>query len=306
MVFVDNTFYLAVLFYVLSWFSAVKRQVSIFLLCMGLVANFFSIAGRYYLSFPLMPMYQTPFFLPIFIGLFSIKIIWNKDKMRVSIISVISCLSIIAVFFPNDFYLPFLKSKTIFSHIFFLSGVMAKACFIIAGVYSIHNLPFYKKELYFDRVTNTLSMFVERHCNAVQICLMAVIKKYRKSRKNSETREIPVNKSIDTNKKIMNWIITGFALWTISMFSGEIWSFLGWGNPVAWDDAAILTTMATWLYYVCFLHLHFVKAFKNYQIKTYAAAFGTILILILNFYPELGIFQIPRINRIFEFPWMVL
>ncbi len=274
MVFVENTFYLAVLFYVLSLFAAVKRQVSIFLLCMGLVANFLSIAGRYYFSFPLMPMYQTPFFLPFFIGLFSIKIIWNKDKMRVSILSAIFCLSIIAVFFPNDFYLPFLKSKTIFSHIFFLSGVMARACFIIAGVYSIHNLPF--------------------------------IKQYRKSRKNPEIREIPVNKSIDTNKKIMSWIITGFALWTISMFSGEIWSFLGWGNPVAWDDAAILTTMATWLYYVCFLHLHFVKAFKNYQIKTYAAAFGTILILILNFYPELGIFQIPRINRIFEFPWMVL
>ena len=34
----------------------------------------------------------------------------------------------------------------------------------------------YKKELIFDRITNTLSMFVERRCNAVQIRLMAVIK----------------------------------------------------------------------------------------------------------------------------------
>ncbi len=35
----------------------------------------------------------------------------------------------------------------------------------------------YKKELIFDSVTDALSMFVERRCNAVQIRLMAVIKK---------------------------------------------------------------------------------------------------------------------------------
>ena len=34
---------------------------------------------------------------------------------------------------------------------------------------------FYKKELIFQRVTNSLFMFVERHCNAVQLGLMAVI-----------------------------------------------------------------------------------------------------------------------------------
>ena len=34
---------------------------------------------------------------------------------------------------------------------------------------------FYKKELIFDSVTDALSMFVERRCNAVQIRLMAVI-----------------------------------------------------------------------------------------------------------------------------------
>ncbi len=35
----------------------------------------------------------------------------------------------------------------------------------------------YKKEPTSDKVTNTLSMLVERHCNAVQIRLMAVYKK---------------------------------------------------------------------------------------------------------------------------------
>ncbi len=44
---------------------------------------------------------------------------------------------------------------------------------------SIYNLfPFfYLEELTFDKVTDSLSMFVERHSNAVQIDLMAVYKK---------------------------------------------------------------------------------------------------------------------------------
>ncbi len=33
---------------------------------------------------------------------------------------------------------------------------------------------FYKKERIFNEVTSTLSMFVERRCNAVQIGLMVV------------------------------------------------------------------------------------------------------------------------------------
>ena len=39
---------------------------------------------------------------------------------------------------------------------------------------------FYKKELTFGKVTDALFIFAVRQCNAVQICLMAVIKKIQK------------------------------------------------------------------------------------------------------------------------------
>ncbi len=282
MFFVLNMFYLAVLLYVLAlctslFFSKTGRyfcfagqnRFSIYLFCMGLTANFFSIAGRYYFAFPLMPMYQTPFFLPFFIGILSIKIIWQEDKRALGMVFAVCFLSVTAVLFPNDFYLPFLKSRTIFSHIFFLSGVAAKACLLIAGVHSFYDIFIIKRNYDIHTIIHN----------------------------------IRINKTV-----VKNWITAGFSLWTISIFSGEIWSFLGWGSPVVWDDPAILTTMATWLYYVCYLHLHYLKTF-NYKKRAYAAAAGTILMLILNFYPELGIFQIPQIpqiSQIFKSSWIVL
>ncbi len=45
--------------------------------------------------------------------------------------------------------------------------------------FKIPDRSFYKKELIFYRVTDALFIFVVRHCNAVQICLMAVIQKVK-------------------------------------------------------------------------------------------------------------------------------
>lgn len=153
-----------------------------------------------------------------------------------------------AVFFPNDFYLPFLKSRTIFSHLFFLSGVMAKACFIIAGIRAVD--------------------FIRLHG----------------TKRDGQTQKLkkPENRiSLKNRGRISRWIVWGFAFWTISMFSGEIWSYLGWGSPVVWDDAAILTAMGTWFYYACFLHLHLQNTW-NYKRRAYAAVFGAVLTLIFN------------------------
>ncbi len=46
--------------------------------------------------------------------------------------------------------------------------------------FKIPDRSFYKKELIFYRITDALFIFVVRHCNAVQICLMAVIQKVKK------------------------------------------------------------------------------------------------------------------------------
>jgi len=265
MFFVRNMFYLAAFFYLLAWGFVLfcrGRSASLFRgpLWIGLFANFLSAAGRYYFSWPLMPMYQTPFFLPLFIGVLLSKRMRDKEAGRLLPVSAVCLLSLTAVFFPKDFYLPFLESRTIFSHLFFLSGVVGKACFIIAGIHAID-----------------------------YICLCHA----------DSGRQVQKLKNSEKRNQASRWIIWGFAFWTISMFSGEIWSYLGWGSPVVWDDAAILTAMATWFYYACFLHLHLQKTW-NFKKRSYAAILGAVLTLVFNFYSDLGRFQLPDLDYLFQ------
>ena len=84
MFFVRDMFYLAAFFYLLACLSVnlLPWGISVFsrcLFCIGLLANLFSVIGRYYFSWPLMPMYQAPFFLPLFIGILSLKTIWHRQ-----------------------------------------------------------------------------------------------------------------------------------------------------------------------------------------------------------------------------------
>ena len=145
MFFSQNMFYLAAFFYFLTWVVCISlrdRGTLLFrcLFGIGLFVNFLSASGRYYSSWPLMPMFQGPFFLPLFIGILSLKTIWQKQAGWGLLVSVVCFLSLTAAFFPNDFYLPFLKSRTIFSHLFFLLGVTGKACFLIAGIHAIDHI----------------------------------------------------------------------------------------------------------------------------------------------------------------------
>ena len=50
-----------------------------------------------------------------------------------------------ALFFPKDHYLPFLRSKTIFSHLFFVFGVIGKSFFLMAA---IHGFVFLRQRRY--------------------------------------------------------------------------------------------------------------------------------------------------------------
>jgi ABC-type transport system involved in cytochrome c biogenesis permease subunit len=90
----------------------------------------------------------------------------------------------------------------------------------------------------------------------------------------------------------MRWSVWGFAFWTLSMFSGELWSYLGWGTPVVWDDPAITTVMATWFYYAYLLHLHLTGSW-DIRSRTIYAAVGAVVVLSLNCLPEWGPFRWP-------------
>jgi len=249
----QNTFYLAGFFYFFSWILCLfncKRTASV-CLGMGLAFNGVSVIWRYTYAWPLLPLFHGPFFLPFFIGTLSYRTILKNTSESLWHIALICSLALGAAFFPKDFYVPFLASKTIFSHLFFLLGVIAKACFFIAAVQAVGYL----------------------------------LESYR-----SGKEEMP-----KTGVSITRWIMWGFAFWTVSMFCGEIWAYLGWGSPLVWDDPAILTTVATWFYYACFLHLHLVKAW-NVKNRAFFAVTGGLLILFFNAFTEMSTFQVPNIQ----------
>ncbi|RLA97477.1 MAG: hypothetical protein DRG83_15805 [Deltaproteobacteria bacterium] len=81
------------------------------------------------------------------------------------------------------------------------------------------------------------------------------------------------------------------------MFSGELWSYLGWGNPVVWDDATIVMSMATWFYYVALLHLYLLKPWDARK-RAYAAVAGLLLVFVFNVLPNLGSFRIPNMKNL--------
>ncbi len=252
MLFTPDIFYLAAFLYVLSWVAALsgRQRVCLLFFVAGLGANLLSAICRYSNTWPLLPMFQGPFFLPLCIGILSLGTVFKKKAESIYLFSLICFLALIAVFFPGDFYLPFLQSATVFSHAFFLLGMIAKACFFIA---SIHG--------------------------GLQLWI-----KYRSAK---------VSKKPDSTKDsalTTRWIVWGFASWTLSMFCGEIWSYLGWGSPVIWDDASIMITMAMWFYYAFFLHLHLFRTWSP-ETRYYFAILGAILVLIFNFYSEMGKFQ---------------
>ncbi|WP_028580512.1 cytochrome c biogenesis protein CcsA [Desulfogranum japonicum] len=88
-----------------------------------------------------------------------------------------------------------------------------------------------------------------------------------------------------------NWSIWGFVFWTLSMFSGEVWSYLGWGTPVVWEDAVLTTTMAAWFYYGCYLHLHLTRSWKI-GYRACFASFGLVILLFATL-PDLGPLRSP-------------
>ncbi len=248
-------FAMAAILYTMAWCTSMMPSpapaASIPLFVLAILANLLSDAARYYHSWPFLPMYQMPFFLPSLVGILLSGSVLYQGKESRWLLGLLALLSLGALFFPKDFYLPFWKSRTIFSHIFFLTGVMADACFIISGLLALSYL-----------------------------------------------------KDRGTTRPIFNhWAIWGFALDTLSIFSGEIWSYLGWGSPVVWDDPLITLSMSTWFYYGCYLHLDLLRGWGMRR-RALAAVLGAGLVVLFQWYPNLGPFSPPDINGLMRWPWL--
>jgi hypothetical protein len=219
---------------------------SLFLLT-GIIANISVVALRYVEAWPMLPMYLGPVALPVVLGIIRISIHPSRDnhaitKATIGVLMVLIALG--TIFFPKDFYVPFLKSQTLPAHLLFLFATVGKAFFLTGAAWALEALCCHKKH------------------------------------------------SPPGTDGFFYWNVWGFAFWTLSMFSGELWSYLGWGTPVVWDDPAITGIMATWFFYICLMHLHLTGTWSTRSRATYAAA-GALVILVLNILPDLGPFRWP-------------
>jgi len=221
---------------------------------LGLSANLSIVINQYLHALPMMPMH---------IGIAGISsfltIIWicsygsikntksEHDHLEgLILLGIILLIILLTILFPKNFYLPFLRSNTIWAHIFLLSGILAKSCLIYGGV----------------------KAFISLQSNRSQN-----------------------DKKIDY-VSATNWIVYGYGFLSVSLFSGELWSYLGWGTPVVWHDAALTTVLALWLYWSCFLHLLFINSWSKRQ-RTETVVAGAALVLIFSCHPDMGPFRFP-------------
>ena len=87
-------------------------------------------------------------------------------------------------------------------------------------------------------------------------------------------------------------IVWGFVLYSLGLFIAQAWSYLGWASPVIFQESTITTSMGTWFYYGCFLHLYLLKAWKAPG-RAWFALLGAPLMLFFNYLPETGQFKLP-------------
>ncbi|WP_041279683.1 cytochrome C assembly family protein [Desulfobacula toluolica] len=242
-VIIHHSFLVASLLYLISLIMVAAKQktCAACVFAAGMICHAGSLALRYWTCFPLLPLYQGPFFLAFAVGLIGFRPVLSRSNL-LSRIVLVNLLSWSAYLFPNDFYLPFLQFKTLFAHGFFLLGVVGKSLFLLAGA------------------------------GAVMVLL-----------DKGETGQV---------KFVGQAVLWGFFFWTLSVFSGAFWSWLGWGSPVVWDDPLMTTTMATWLLYSLMLHLHLTR-FSGAGPRAWFALLGAVWVFCFNCVPELGPFRIP-------------
>jgi hypothetical protein len=136
-----NLIFLAEIFFVFSLISCgIKKQRPISALIFmgpGTLLYLAAIGLRYYRSWPMLPMYLG---IPALVCCLAVLWLLNRKRYlseqdcpeEFFLRLLIVLLGLLPLFFPKDFYLPFIRSVTIWSHLFFISGTVAKG-FLLLG-----------------------------------------------------------------------------------------------------------------------------------------------------------------------------
>ncbi|WP_310598604.1 cytochrome c biogenesis protein CcsA [Desulfobulbus sp.] len=224
-------------------------------LASGLAVNLAVVAWRYHQAWPMLPMHLGAVALPFCLGLL-VPFAAGKAEtymaltVRRILLAQIVLLVGAALCFPKDFYLPFLKSRTLLAHGFLWFGLAGKGCFAVSAAWALAALPLFR-----HAIDNRQAAVAAMH-------------------------------------RCQRWAALGFALWTLSMFAGELWSYLGWGTPVVWEDPALTLTMAAWFFYAGLLHLHLTRLW-SLKSRVLYASLGGLVLLSLTCVPDFGPFRAP-------------
>ncbi len=217
----------------------------------GVAAGLAYIGRRYWLALPMTPMFMGSVAVPpvlVGLGLAALRREGVADDapegraMRRCVLAFAVVVGALSILFPRDFYLPFLKTTSIFAQLMLAFAVLGKACLLIAAAWAAAIL------------------------------------------RNPETAA--------PHRGLLHALVLGFAFWTLSLLSGEMWSYRGWGIPVVWEDPAIIASMGVWFFFVGLMHLHLTRA---WTVRARAAAMltGAAAVLVLGCGPDLGPFHPP-------------
>ncbi|MDR2140191.1 MAG: cytochrome c biogenesis protein [Deltaproteobacteria bacterium] len=117
------------------------RKLSRLVAWLGVLTGLVYLFARYYGAWPMTPMYLGSVAVPPFLALFGL---WSARPTQGGphwpgwplTLGLVFCLDLLSVFFPKDFYLPFLKTASLFSQAHLLFCFLGKAAFLLAGVWA--------------------------------------------------------------------------------------------------------------------------------------------------------------------------
>lgn len=216
----------------------------------GLACSITVFTNRYLDALPMMPMHLGIVGIVVAVTLiWFCRVITDKEYVfnneGIILQGCLVLLLAISIFFPKDFYLPFIRSLSPWAHLFFLLGILAKGFLLYGGLAPLASLLF------------------------------------------REDRQYRLSERLATPMRLIIW---GYGLLALAMFSGEIWSYLGWGTPVVWQDAAITTIIAIWFYWTCYLHLHYIRRWTAERRAVFMVV-GGVLVFVLSTHPDMGPFR---------------
>ncbi len=133
---VHNLFLAGCLFYlpaVVAALSGWKILRNLFFLA-AVVSMLLSAIIRIHYNWPLMCLFQEPYFISLFVALIAVYLYARKDETSCITMGVFSAaLSVFTFLFPGDIYSSFVKTNSLFAHFFSVSSSLARALYLSSG-----------------------------------------------------------------------------------------------------------------------------------------------------------------------------